>query len=75
MHGPLLITGAVDILSSSATLLKPGLMGERLSGDTKPWMVLETRAETVTRLWSGELLCGLAEVVEFSEDRELVAVS
>lgn len=50
------------------------LVGVSLSGvvgGTKPWMVLETRADTVTRLRSGEArrVCG---VVELSE--ELVRV-
>lgn len=65
---------------SSVTLLRPELVGVSLSGEvggTKPWMVLETRADTVTRLRSGEteLFCGLAELMELSEERELVAVS
>lgn len=64
---------------ASLTLLRPGLVGESLSGvvgETRPWIVLETRAETVTKLRSGdtEKLCGLAEVMELSEERELVAV-
>lgn len=79
LPGSLLVTRAVEIMVWSETLLRPGLVGVRLSGvfgDTKPWMVLETRAETVTRLGSGEVegLCGLAEVMELSEDTELVAV-
>lgn len=67
----------------SVTLLRPGLvlgvvlLGVSLSGvvgDTRPWMVLETRAETVTRLMSGEAerLCGLVELSE--RPLELVAV-
>lgn len=44
----------------------------RVAGDTRPWMVLETRAETV-RLRSG-LVCRLAEALELSEETlELVA--
>lgn len=84
--GSSLVARAVETLLASVTLLKPGLVigvvlvGERLFGvvgDTKPWMVLETRAETVTRLRSGETEshCGLAEVVELPEETlELVAV-
>lgn len=54
-------------------------MGVSLSGvvgKTRPGMVLETRADTVTRLGSGETeeLWGLAEVLELSEQREWVAV-
>lgn len=78
MNGSLLAAGAVDIIAS-VTLLGPGLMGLSLSEvgeDTRPWMVLETRAEIVTRLRSGETeqLCGLAGVVGLSDKRELVAV-
>lgn len=65
----------------SVTLLRPGLvLGVELLavslsvGDTRPWMVLETRAETVTRLMSGEAerFCGSVEVSE--GPLELVAV-
>lgn len=84
--GSLLVARAVEIMVASVTLSRPGLVlgvelvGVSLSGvvgDIKPWMVLETRAETVTRLRSGETeqLCGLPEVVELSEETsELVAV-
>ncbi len=72
--GSLLVARDVEIMVASVTLLRPGLVlgvvlvGVSLSGvvgEMKPWMVLETRAETVTRLRSGETgqLCGLAEVV------------
>lgn len=79
MNGSLLVAGAVDIVVASVTLLRPVLVGVSLSGvagDTRPWMVLETRAETVTRLRSGETeqLCGLAEGVGLSDEREFVAV-
>lgn len=80
----LLVSRAVETGLASVTLLNPGLVigvllvGVSLLGvvgDTKPWMVLETRAETVTRLRSGESLCGLAEVVELPEEiLEMVAV-
>lgn len=60
-----------------ALVLGVVLVGLSLSGvvgDTRPWMVLETRAETVTRLMSGEAerLCGPVEVSE--GPLELVAV-
>lgn len=63
------------------TLTRPGLAGFRLSGaavgETRPWIVLETRAETVTRLRSGGAaeLCGPADATELSDEREPVAES
>lgn len=79
MLGSLLGTAAEEIMVASVPLLRPGLVGVNLSGvvgETRPWMVLETRAETVTKLRSGDTaqLCGLAEVMELSEDTELAAV-
>lgn len=79
MPGSLLGTTAEEIMVASVPWLRPGLVGVSLSGvvgETRPWMVLETRAETVTKLRSGdtEQLCGLAEVMELSEERELAAV-
>lgn len=70
---------AEEIRVVSVTLLRPGLVGEGLLGvfgETSPWIVLETRAETVILKWSGdrEWLCGLVELMELSEERELVAV-
>lgn len=60
------------VLLLGVMLVRRGLSGA--VGDTRPWMVLETRAETVTRLLSGEAerLCGLVEVSE--GPLELVAV-
>lgn len=84
--GSLLVVRALEMTAASATLLGPGLVtgvvlvGVSLSGvvgGTRPWIVLETRAETVTRLRSGEAgrFCGLVEVVELpKETTELVAV-
>lgn len=77
--GSLLGVLAEEIMGVSVTLLRPGLVGEGLFGvfgETRPWIVLETRAETVTLAWSGdtEWLCGLVELTELSEERELVAV-
>lgn len=78
--------GDGEIIGESVTLLGPGLMlgvvpvGVSLSGvvgGTRPWMVLETRAETVTRLRSEEegRFCGLVEVLKLSEETtELVEV-
>lgn len=71
------VATVVEIVVASVALLRPMLVGVSLSGvagDTRPWMVLETRAETVTRLRSGEAdeVCRLA--VELSEERELVGV-
>lgn len=77
LPGSLLVAkGVVSVI-----LLRPGLVtgvvlvGLSLPGvvgDTKPRTVLETRAETVTRLRSGE---AEAEVVELPEETlELVAV-
>lgn len=63
------------------TLTRPGLPGLTLSGvavgETRPWTVLETRAETVTRLRSGggAELCAPADVTELSDEREPVAES
>lgn len=79
MPGSLLVARAVETMVVSVSLLRPEVVGVSLSGvvgDTKPWMVLETRAETVSRLRSGEgpQLWRLAEVVELSEERELVAI-
>lgn len=79
MLGSLLGTAAEETMVASVPLLRPGLVGVNLSGvvgETRPWMVLETRAETVTKLRSGDTaqLCGLAEVMELSEDRQLAAV-
>lgn len=78
----LLVTRAVVIMAASLTpglVLGAVLMGVCLSGvvgDTRPWMVLETSAETVTRSGETEQPCGLAEAVELSEETsELVAVS
>lgn len=60
------------VLVLGVMLVRRGLSGA--VGDTRPWMVLETRAETVTRLLLGEAerLCGLVEVSE--GPLELVAV-
>lgn len=81
--GSVPVTRAVEIMAAS---LNPGLaLGVVLAwvclsgvfGGTRPWMVLETRAETVTRSGETEQLCGLAEpeVVELSvEALEMVAV-
>lgn len=63
------------------TLTRPGLAGFRLPGvmvgETRPWIVLETRAETVTRLRSGGAaeLCGPVDVTELSDEREPVTES
>lgn len=85
MPGSLLVVRAVEMMALSVTLLGPGLVlgvvmvGANLSkvvGDTRPWMVLATRAETVSRLRSGEAgsVCRLAEVLELSKETlELVA--
>ena len=84
--GSLLVVRAVEMTAVSVNLFRPGLVlgvvpvGVSLSGvvgDTRPWMVLEMRAETVTSLRSGEAgrFCGFAEMVEFSEEApELVGV-
>ncbi len=77
MPGSLLGARAVEVVVASVTLLRPELVGLSLSGaagETKPWMVLATRAETVTRFKSGEAeeLCGLVEAVELSKDKVLV---
>lgn len=76
--GSLLVVTAVEIRLVSVTVLRRGLaLGVVLVevglsgvvGEIKPWMVLETRAETVTRLESG-----VVEPVEVSEETpELVA--
>lgn len=63
---------------ASVTLARPGLTGLGLSGvvgETRPWIVLETRAETVTKLSSGGAagLCGLADATEPSDETELAA--
>lgn len=67
----------------TVSFLRPGLELEEtfvrlgFSGDTMPCTVLDTRAETVTRLRSAETgrLCGLADVVELSgETSEMVTV-
>lgn len=83
----LVVTGDVETTTASVTLMGPGLVtglplfGVSLSGEignTKLSMVLETRAETVVRLGSGEVesLCGMVEEVELAtETLELVAVS
>lgn len=79
--GSLLPAEAGEVVTIS--FLRPGLELEAalvrfgFSGDTMPWTVLDTRAETVTRLRSAEMgrLCGLAEVVELSgETSEMVTV-
>lgn len=63
------------------TATRPGLPRLTLSGvavgETRPWMVLETRAETVTRLRSGggAGLCAPADVTELSDEREPVVES
>lgn len=60
------------------TLTRPGLPGLTLSGmavgETRPWIVLETRAETVTRLRSGggAELCAPADTTELSDEMEPV---
>lgn len=72
-----------ETMVESVTLLRPGLVlgvvlvGVSLSGvvgDTRPWMVLDTRAETVTRLRSGEAerLCGLVELSELPAEMVVV---
>lgn len=53
-------------------LVRGGLSGP--AGETRPWIVLETRAETVTKLRSGDTEL-LWEWAEASEERELVAVT
>lgn len=71
----------VEINGASVTGLMPGvvLVGVSLSGvvgGIRPLMVLETRAETVTRFRSGDegMFCGLAEVVELADETpEMVA--
>lgn len=67
-------------LPEPGSLLGPGLVvGVNLSGvvgGTRPWMVLETSAETVTRFGDTEELWAFTEEqVELSELMELVAVS
>lgn len=57
---------ALVMLSRPGVVLGGVLAGVSLSGlvgDTRPWMVPETRAETVLRFWGGEagLLWGLVE--------------
>lgn len=86
MPGSLLVARAVETTTASGTLFRPGLVIgvvlvvvglSGVVGTTKPWMLLETRAETVTRLRSGETesFCGLLEVMEISEETlELVEV-
>lgn len=53
LPGPVLVLRSEAIVVMSWTLLRPGLLGVGLSavvGETRPLMVLETRAETVTKL-------------------------
>lgn len=63
------------------TLTRPGLLRLTLSGvavgETRPWIVLETRAETVTRLESGggAELCAPEDATELSDEREPVTES
>lgn len=73
----LLVQTPVEATAASKTLSGPGPVesaGTSLSGGRKPWMVLETRAETVTRLRSAAAgrLCRLVEVVELSEEEVAV---
>lgn len=83
--GSLLVEAAVETTAAAETLSGPGLVlgvvelsglsWSGVVGGKKPWMVLETRAETVTKLRSGEAgrLCGLVvEVVELSEEEVAV---
>lgn len=74
--GSLLGALAEEIRVASVTLLRPRPVREGLLGETRPWIVLETRAETVTLLWSGDAgwLWGLVELMELSEETESVAV-
>lgn len=53
----LLLAWFAEALVVSGILSRPGLVGgglSRLAGETRPWIVLETRAETVTKLTSGD---------------------
>lgn len=72
---------AVGETLAPETLARPGLPGWTLSGvaagETRPWMVLETRADTVTRLRSGDgaELCAPVDVTELLDEREPVVES
>lgn len=57
LSGSLSLARLEEALVASGTLTGPGLVGGGLSGlagETRPWTVLETRAETVTKLRSGD---------------------
>lgn len=57
LSGSLSLARLEEALVASGTLMGPGLEGGGLSGlagETRPWIVLETRAETVTKLRSGD---------------------
>lgn len=57
LSGSVLLARLGEALVASGALMGLGLVRGGLSGpagETKPWIVLETRAETVTKLRSGD---------------------
>lgn len=57
LSGSTLLERLGEGLVASGTLMRAGLVRGGLSGpagETRPWIVLETRAETVTKLRSAD---------------------